>query len=98
MYRLAGRLDSFQMTKLRLRDVIEKLGSRHCIMDLAELAFVDGSGLFFFLKIQKALAQRGKRVVLCTANTNVLQILNMSKLIHLFEVVPDLTTAQQRLK
>ena len=95
--RLSGRLDGVLMAKIRMDVVIKNVGERHCIFDLSDLAFVDNSGIFFFLKIRKALAQKGKTCALCNVNGNVLQIFRISKLIHLFTLAADVDEAKQKL-
>ena len=85
------------MAKIRMDVVIKNLGERHCIFDLSDLVFVDNSGIFFFLKIRKALAQKGKTCALCNVGGNVLQIFRISKLIHLFTLAPDVDAAKKKL-
>lgn len=94
--RLSGRLDGVQMAKIHMDAVIENMGDRNAVFDLSGLEFVDGSGIFFFLKIRKALAQKGKTCVLSNVSENVLQIFRISKLVHLFNLAPDVETAKQK--
>ncbi|OQY42306.1 MAG: hypothetical protein B6240_14110 [Desulfobacteraceae bacterium 4572_87] len=93
---LTGRLDGTQMADIKMDTVIESVGGRNCVFDLAGLDFVDGSGIFFFLKIQKALAQKGKACAFSNVSENVLQIFRISKLVHLFDPAPDIETAKER--
>ena len=93
---LTGRLDGAQMAEIEMDTVIETVSGRNCIFDLSGLEFVDGSGIFFFLKIQKALAQKGKMCSLSNVSGNVLQIFRISKLVHLFDLATDVETAKQK--
>jgi anti-anti-sigma factor len=95
---LTGRLDAVQMTKIEMDAVIENVGGRNCVFDLSGLDFVDGSGVFFFLKIQKALAQKGKACAISNVSENVLQIFRISKLVHLFDLAPDVEGAKGRFR
>ena len=95
---LTGRLDAVQMTKIEMDAVIENVGGRNCVFDLSGLDFVDGSGIFFFLKIQKALAQKGKACAISNVSENVLQIFRISKLVHLFDLAPDVEGAKGRFR
>jgi len=97
VFSLTGRLDGVQMANISMDEVIENVGGRNCIFDLSGLEFVDGSGIFFFLKIQKALARKGKTSTLCNVSGNVLQIFRISRLVHLFDLAPDVETAKQKL-
>ncbi len=94
--RLSGRLDGVQMTKIEMDAVIENVGGRNCIFDLSGLEFVDGSGIFFFLRIQKALARKGKTCALSNVSDNVLQIFRISKLVHLFNLAPHVEDAKRK--
>lgn len=94
--RLSGRLDALRMAPIRMEEVLHSIGERDGILDLSELDFVDGSGLFFFLKIQKALAQKGKECCLCSMTDPVRQVFRISKLIHLFRLFPDVDAAKKR--
>jgi N-acetylglucosaminyldiphosphoundecaprenol N-acetyl-beta-D-mannosaminyltransferase len=94
---LTGRLDGVQMANIEMDAVIDNVGGRNCTFDLSGLEYVDGSGIFFFLKIQKALAQKGKTCALSNVSGNVLQIFRISKLEHLFDLATDVETAKQKL-
>lgn len=96
--RLSGRLDGAQMSRIQMDKVVKDVGKRDCILNLSGLDFVDGSGLFFFLKIQKALARKGKQFFLCNASDNVLQIFRISKLVHLFSIVQSIEAAKKKLQ
>jgi N-acetylglucosaminyldiphosphoundecaprenol N-acetyl-beta-D-mannosaminyltransferase len=95
--RLSGRLDGAQMSRIQMDEVVQNVGERDCILNLFGLDFVDGSGLFFFLKIQKALARKGKQCFLCSASDNVLQIFRISKLIQHFSIEKNVEAVKKKL-
>jgi anti-anti-sigma factor len=94
---LFGSLDAGEMAGLDLDATIRDMGDRDCIFCLGKLDFVDSSGIIFFLKIQRHLLSLGKACLLCELTDNVRQMFRMTKLIALFQIVPDVTSAKKQL-
>ncbi len=66
-------------------------------MNLGKLDFVDSSGIVFFLKIQKHISSRGNTCLLCELTDNVQQMFRITKLIRLFQIVSDISSAKKEL-
>jgi len=56
--------------------------------DLSNATFVDSSGLGMFISLQKTLRERSGTVRLLHPAPNVLQILELTRLHRVFEIVP----------
>ncbi|MEA1868498.1 MAG: WecB/TagA/CpsF family glycosyltransferase [Thermodesulfobacteriota bacterium] len=94
---LFGRLDAAQMSTLDVDLIISDIGDRNCILNLGELDFVDSSGIVFFLKIQRHISSQGKICLLCELTDNIQQMFRITKLIRLFQIVPDISSAKKEL-
>lgn len=84
--RLYGSMDAGQRGKINMDAVLAEIGESDCIVDMKKLKFVDSSGLMFFFKIHKHLANLGKRVLLCNLNTTVRQMFRITKTERLFNI------------
>lgn len=96
--RLFGRLDAAQMSSLDFESILTDIGKRNCVLDLKKLSFVDSTGLAFFLKIQRYLATCNKDFLICELNGNVRQLFRITKLINLFKIVPNISSAKKILE
>lgn len=94
---LFGRLDAAQMSTLDIDSIIRDIGDMNCILKLGKLDFVDSSGIVFFLKIQKHISSRGNTCLLCELTDNVQQMFRITKLIRLFQIVSDISSAKKEL-
>lgn len=76
--RLRGELDLATVEKLRV--AIEQClgGSRHLVLDLSGLAFIDSSGLRELYRATTASGRDGWRLELVGAQGDVLQTIRMS--------------------
>lgn len=95
--RLVGELDAAQMAALDLPAMVERIGDKDCILDLAQLTFVDSSGIMLFLKIQRHVAKQGKMCVLCGMQEKVRRMFQITKLVRLFKTAADTASAEQML-
>lgn len=98
LIRLFGRLDAAQMSSLDLESMLKDIGDRNCIVDLKDLAFSDSSGLIFFIKLHKHLVNNNKDFIMCDLNENVKQMFKITRLIQLFRIVPDISSAKKELE
>ena len=98
LIRLFGRLDAAQMSSLDLESMLKDIGDRNCIVDLKDLAFIDSSGLIFFIKLHKHLVNNNKDFIMCDLNKNVKQMFKITRLIQLFRIVPDISSAKKELE
>jgi anti-anti-sigma factor len=75
---LRGELDLATVEKLRDALTASLDGSRHLVLDLAELAFIDSSGLRELYRATTASGRDGWRLELVGAQGDVLQTIRMS--------------------
>ncbi len=81
----------------RLLRVVEELGGRLVVVNLADVEHMDSSMVGKLVGLYKAARAHGGRVVLCGANRGLaesLDTLRISRLLHLY---PDETAAVQAL-
>jgi anti-sigma B factor antagonist len=84
---LAGELD--MATAPELADVFEALvadGPGEIVVDLAELSFVDSSGLAVFVTTQNALHEQGRRLSLRSPRRHAIKVLEIAGLIEFLDV------------
>jgi len=98
LIRLFGRLDAAQMSGFDLESMFKDIGDRNCIVDLKDLAFIDSSGLILFIKLQKHLVNNNKDFIMCDLNENVKQMFRITRLIQLFRIGPDISSAKKELE
>ncbi|KAA3606625.1 MAG: STAS domain-containing protein [Calditrichaeota bacterium] len=95
--KLVGRLDSFYASEFNYESFVEKLGNKNYIFDMEELDFVDSTGLGTILKIYKHFARNNQKMVLCSLNEGVTQLLKITKLIKVFKITDNLNTAEKKI-
>ncbi|VFQ46478.1 WecB/TagA/CpsF family glycosyltransferase [Desulfoluna butyratoxydans] len=91
---LYGALDAAQMQGFDTKRLLKAVASRHLIMDLTHLNFVDSTGLVLLLKIKKTVASSGHTCLTCGANTHVTQMLRVTRLDHFFPSLQDIRKAR----
>ncbi|MGQ9920066.1 MAG: WecB/TagA/CpsF family glycosyltransferase [Desulfobacca sp.] len=97
LMRLQGRLDAAALVNLDIPAVLARLAGDHIVIHLADLNFIDSSGLGFLLKIHRYAASQGKSCVLCGPRPTVQQVLLVTRLHRFFTIKPDLTELEQPL-
>jgi len=97
VFRLFGVLDAAQVGGIDSEAFLSRIGGGNCFLDLKGLAFVDSTGIGFFLKISRHLQKTGKRCVLVGARENVRQMLRITRLDRLFQVAADMAAAERLL-
>lgn len=95
--KFVGRLDSFYACEFNCESFVDKLGSKNYVFDMEELDFVDSTGLGTILKIYKHLTKNNQKMVLCSLNEGVSQLLKITKLIKVFTITNDLKSAEKKL-
>jgi len=98
LLRLYGTLDAAQMSHLDIEAILYVIGNLNCMLDLKNLAFVDSSGIVFFLKIRKYVQKIDKACVIFGLQENVRQMFRITKLDRLFKITPDMISAQRYLE
>ena len=96
--RLYGFLDAVQRGKLNIEAVFTEIGESDCIVDMKDLKFVDSSGLMFFFKIHKHLANLHRRMFLCNLNKTVRQMFRITKTEQLFNIKSSPEDAEKEIE
>ncbi|WP_127585952.1 anti-sigma F factor antagonist [Paenibacillus koleovorans] len=80
--RLRGELDhhSAETVRTRMEEAILKGDTRHVVLSLKELSFMDSSGLGVILGRYKQVTGKGGRMVVCEANPAVYRLFELSGL------------------
>ncbi|MBK1649289.1 WecB/TagA/CpsF family glycosyltransferase [Rhabdochromatium marinum] len=92
-----ARLDADQVMRLNLDALAAQLGSRHLLLDLSALTFIDSTGLGFLFRLQRKLQDHNRRLVLCEPQPVVRQLLDITRLTALFELSATQAQALRQL-
>ena len=92
--RVAGRLNaaSSPEAKARLKELAGQ-GSKHLLLDLSELSFIDSSGLSALVAGYKAAVEAGGSLKLACLVPQVREVFSLTHLDRVFETFPDLAAA-----
>lgn len=95
---LAGRLVMADVPQVRQRLLaIVEQGSGKLILDLAEVGFMDSSGLSVLVSVFKAARAKSGEVVLLHLNPTVRSLIELTRLQQVFSIFDDEATALARL-
>lgn len=97
---LAGDLNMFSAPEFR-GHLVKKLesGIRRFILDMAELTFVDSSGIGVLVSfVTMARKNEGAKVILCGLNQQIRSIFEVTRLLSVFHVVHDRAAAVQEIQ
>ena len=96
---LQGHLDTVSSQPLedRLRALIEE-GARQIVLDLAQLEYVNSSGLKAILVTAKSLETQNGRLVLCGLSPNVHMIFEMIGFTRILTILPGREEALRSLE
>lgn len=86
--RLKGELDhhSADLVKFRMEQAIESGQSRHIILGMKDLTFMDSSGLGVILGRYKQIKNKGGKMVVCDVNPAVYRLFEMSGLFKILSI------------
>ncbi len=86
--RLQGELDHHTAEELRSRvdEVLRQTEIRHIVLSLADLAFMDSSGIGVILGRYKQIAARSGEMVVCSINPTIRRIFEMSGLFKVIKI------------
>jgi stage II sporulation protein AA (anti-sigma F factor antagonist) len=89
--RLGGELDHHAAEKVRgtIEAELDKGISRHLVLNLSELEFMDSSGLGVILGRYKRVSQLGGRMMLCSVHPSVHRLMEMSGLFKILPIYED---------
>lgn len=83
-----------------LRELVRELvdnGDRHIVLNLAEVQYIDSSGLGELVKTHTTVRNKGGQLRLVSLNTRVNDLLEMTRLSAVFDILPDEASAIQSL-
>lgn len=82
---LTGEID-FSVTQAVRERLMEAVGQepREIVLDMADLAYIDSSGLALLIELRKVLAEAGRTVAIRTISPQVRKLFNLTQLGELF--------------
>lgn len=97
--RLDGELDHHFAEDLRLKatNAIEKNNIRHIVLNLANLSFMDSSGLGVILGRYKQIKQIGGEMVICAISPSIQRLFDMSGMFKIMKLETNEQFALERL-
>jgi stage II sporulation protein AA (anti-sigma F factor antagonist) len=97
--RLVGELDHHTAEKLRqqVEQIIEQEGVRHILLSLAELTFMDSSGLGVILGRYKQITQLGGKMIICSISPSIYRLFELSGMFKILQIVDSEEQALQSL-
>lgn len=89
--RLAGELDHHAAGQVRstIEAELEKGIYYHLVLNLAELDFMDSSGLGVILGRYKQVTELGGRMTLCSVKPSIYRLMEMSGLFRILPIFDD---------
>jgi anti-anti-sigma factor len=90
----SGRLDASTAGEIEkdALQVIEK-ENNHVIIDCTGLKYISSSGLKLFLMLQKLAVAKQLKLSVCSLESDIREIFNISGFSGIFRIYPDLETA-----
>ncbi len=73
-------------------------GRRKFVLNLAELTWINSSGLGVFIGARRRVDEAGGQMVLCGVNARIQGILDVTALSTMWTIVPDIDAAIEVLK
>jgi anti-sigma B factor antagonist len=73
-------------------------GKRKFVLNLAEMNWINSSGLGLFIGARRRIEEAGGRLVLCGVNQRIQGILDVTALSTMYTIVPDVHAALEELK
>ncbi|KIL44257.1 anti-sigma F factor antagonist [Jeotgalibacillus soli] len=99
LLRMQGELDHHVTEKIReeLMLLMEENHIKHLILSLAELEFMDSSGLGLMLGRYKSLQKKGGSMIICSISEPVKRLFEMSGLFRIMIIESSESRALERL-
>src|SRR5262245_57908212 len=89
---LEGRLDAEQVAEFKKTlSAFLKEEAPHIVLDLKSLVFIDSTGLGSLISFLRRLEEKGGSLSLIHLNKEVESILEITRLVRVFKVFPDLS-------
>jgi anti-anti-sigma factor len=85
--RMSGRLDAISspIAECKVFDFINK-GQYKLLLDLAEIELISSAGMRMLLSVTKKLKTTSGKLILCSVNPSVIEVLKMSGFNHVLEL------------
>src|SRR5262245_12888269 len=97
-FKLSGRLDSHAVRN-GVGQIEKQLAWRgHCLLDLTDVNFIDGTGLAFLIRLQKKLRATDHLLILLAPRKEFQRTLNLAGLRHEFLSASDLASAERLIE
>ena len=95
---VSGELDMDTRRQLQdtLRDVVDSC-ARQVVMDLAEVPFMDSSGLGLLVEVIRALRDRGGRLCLAAVQAPVRNVLTLSAVDQVVDLYDTVEAAEEAM-
>lgn len=94
-----GILDSTQTKKLRSKiDAVLDSGYQKILLDLEHITFMDSSGLGALVLILKATRSAGGRLYLCSLNSQIRLLFELTGMHKVFEIFTDQAEFNQKIQ
>jgi anti-anti-sigma factor len=95
VFTLAGAIDLHVAPELRasLRAIIDDEKPKRLVVDLAQVPFIDSSGIAVLIGAMQSLELEGGTFILAGAQDGVRMILESAKLDQYFRLFPDVASA-----
>ena len=87
-----GQIDDFPMLVQSVDNLIAD-GTRHMVIDLHTLPFINSAALGFMIKAQKSMEREGGEMALARVQPAILNILEMTALDQVFPTFEDIDEA-----
>lgn len=96
---LAKRIDASSSTLFKglVNDYISQ-GYTFVILNLGNVEFVDSSGLGVLISILKTISNSKGTLALCKVNSNVMNLLTITRIDSILMIAPDVDAAKNQLK
>ncbi len=71
---------------------------RHCMLEMADVKFIDSTGVGLLIRLQKRIHATGRQLVLLAPSPMAIQALKLMQLQDFFATAPDLPSAQKLIE
>lgn len=89
--RLKGELDHHTAEKLKeqVEQRLEDKSVRHILLNLADLSFMDSSGLGVILGRYKQISQKGGQMIVCAISPTIYRLFELSGMFKILHIAED---------
>src|SRR5688572_13577097 len=73
-------------------------GDRHCLLELADVKFIDSTGVALLVRLQRQISACGRHLILLAPGAAVRRTLALMRLEDCFETAPDAVEARELIE